>query len=233
MRLRDELGSIYKDKDFASLFSSTGQPALAPWRLALVTVFQFLENLSDRQAADAVRSRLDWKYALGLELEDAGFDFSVLSEFRSRLVEHEAEQVLLEKMLDQFKAKGLLRAGGKQRSDATHILAKVRALNRSECIIESLRAALNAIAAVDPEWLKAWVPNDWFKRYSLRVEEFRLVDGKQARVDYLEQVGRDGFELLQRVFSISSPNYLADLPIIETLRQVWLHHFWFNEGCVT
>lgn len=233
MRLRDELGAVYSDEDFSSLFSLKGQPALAPWRLALVTVFQFLENLSDRQAADAVRSRLDWKYALGLELEDAGFDFSVLSEFRGRLIEHGAEQLLLDKMLDQFKAKGLLKAGGKQRSDATHILAQVRALNRSECIAESLRAALNVLATVDPDWLKAWVPNDWFKHYSLRIEESRLVDGKQARVDYLEQVGRDGFELLQQVFSASSPSYLASLPIIETLRQVWLHHFWLDEGRIT
>ena len=233
MRLRDELGAIYRDEDFALLFSSTGQPALVPWRLALVTVFQFLENLSDRQAADAVRSRLDWKYALGLELEDAGFDFSVLSEFRSRLIEQGAEQVLLDKLLDQCKAKGLLKAGGKQRSDATHILAQVRALNRSECIVESLRAALNVIATVNPDWLKAWGPEEWFERYSFRIEESRLIKGKQARVDYLEQVGRDGFELLQRVFSVSAPEYLRVLPIMNTLRLVWLHHFWVNEGCVT
>lgn len=233
MRLRDELGIIYRDEDFAALFSLTGQPALTPWRLALVTVFQFMEGLSDRQAADAVRSRLDWKYALGLALEDPGFDFSVLSEFRSRLVDHEAEQILLDKLLEQLRDKGLLKAGGKQRSDATHILAQVRALNRSECIIESLRAALNVTATVDPAWLKAWVPEDWFERYSVRVEESRLIKGKQARVDYLEQVGRDGFELLQRVYTTRSSSYLADLPIVDTLRQVWLHHFWLNEGRVT
>ena len=92
MKLRDEFGTFYEDEDFSALFSATGQAALAPWRLALVTVFQYLENLTDRQAADAVRGRLDWKYALGLELADAGFDFSVLSEFRSRLVEGESEQ---------------------------------------------------------------------------------------------------------------------------------------------
>lgn len=233
MRLRDELGAIYADEDFKSLFPSTGQPALAPWRLALVTVFQFLEGLSDRQAADALRSRLDWKYALGLELEDSGFDFSVLSEFRARLVEHQAEQILLDKLLEHFRAKGLLKAGGKQRSDATHILAQVRALNRSECIIESLRAALNVLATADPDWLAAWVPEAWFERYSWRVEESRLIKGKQARVDYLEQVGRDGFELLGRVYAVFGHSYLAELPVIETLRHVWLHHFWLNEGNVT
>lgn len=173
------------------------------------------------------------KYALSLELDDPGFDFSVLSEFRGRLVEGEAEHVLLDKLLEHFRAKGLLKAGGKQRSDATHILAQVRALNRSECITESLRAALNIVATVDPEWLRAWVPDAWFERYSLRVEESRLIKGKQARVDYLEQVGRDGFELLGRVYVASAHSYLAELPVVETLRNVWLHHFWLNEGRVT
>jgi transposase len=86
VRLRDELGTLYEDADFAALFPARGQPALPPWRLAVVTVLQFLEGLSDRQAADAVRARIDWKYALSLELSDPGFDYSALSEFRARLV---------------------------------------------------------------------------------------------------------------------------------------------------
>ena len=86
MRIRDEIGVLYEDQMFASLYDVRGQLAIAPWRLALVTVFQFLENLSDRQAAEAVRGRIDLKYALSLNLEDAGFDFSVLCEFRARLL---------------------------------------------------------------------------------------------------------------------------------------------------
>ncbi len=85
MTMRDELGAIVEDEDFAHLFPRRGQPAMTPWRLALVTIMQFAEGLSDRQAADAVRARIDWKYALSLELDDPGFDASVLSEFRSRL----------------------------------------------------------------------------------------------------------------------------------------------------
>jgi hypothetical protein len=80
------LATIFADADFVALFPVRGQPAEAPWRLALVTVLQFVENLSDRRAADAVRARIDWKYALGLEQTDPGFDSSVLSEFRTRLV---------------------------------------------------------------------------------------------------------------------------------------------------
>jgi transposase len=87
MQLRDTMGAIYTDEAFADLFPTHGQPAFAPWRLALVTIFQFMEGLTDRQAADAVRDRLAWKYALSLELTDPGFDHTVLSEFRSRLIE--------------------------------------------------------------------------------------------------------------------------------------------------
>jgi transposase len=86
LTLRDEIGTFYQDQDFEKLFSIEGHPAISPWRLALICVMQYIEGLSDRQAAEAVRSRIDWKYALGLELTDSGFDFSVLSEFRQRLI---------------------------------------------------------------------------------------------------------------------------------------------------
>ena len=129
MRMRDELGTIYQDEAFAHLFSHTGQPAEAPWRLAMVTVMQFAEGLSDRQAAFAVSSRIDFKYALGLELTDPGFDHTVLSEFRERLVAGNSEQVLLDTMLTLFQERGWLKARGKQRTDSAHVLARIRALN--------------------------------------------------------------------------------------------------------
>jgi len=144
--MRDEFGIVWEDEDFAGLFLRRGQPALAPWRLVLVTVMQFAEGLSDRQAADAVRSRMDWKYALGLELEDPGFDFSVLSEFRSRLLEGGGEHLLLEKLLAECRNRGLLKARGKQRADSTHVLAAFKATGRLECIGQTMRAALNVLA---------------------------------------------------------------------------------------
>jgi transposase len=106
MKMRDELKIVYRDEDFTALFPKVGQPAEAPWRLTLVLIMQFMENLTDRQASDAVRGRIDWKYALGLELTDPGFDFSILSEFRSRLIEGKAEALILEKMLNLFKERG-------------------------------------------------------------------------------------------------------------------------------
>ena len=116
------LRSIYTDEAFADLFPIHGQPAFSPWRLALVTVFQFLEGLTDRQAAEAVRDRIAWKYALSLELADTGFDHSVLAEFRTRLVQAHAEQRLLELLLERCREGGWLKAGGRQRTDSTHVL---------------------------------------------------------------------------------------------------------------
>lgn len=136
--MRDELGTFYTDMDFISLFPAVGQPGKAPWQLALVTVMQFVENLTDRQAADAVRSRIDWKYALGLELKDPGFHFSVLSDFRARLIDGEAEQLLLDKILERLKARGWLKAAQRQRTDATHVMAAIRTLTRIEMVGETL-----------------------------------------------------------------------------------------------
>jgi transposase len=119
IRMRDRLGVFFTDEQFVPLFSGRGQPAFSPWRLALISIMQFVEDLSDRQAAEAVRGRIDWKYLLGLELEDAGFDYSVLSEFRQRLVEGGLEQELLDTMLTVLSEHQLLRKRGKQRTDST------------------------------------------------------------------------------------------------------------------
>jgi transposase len=107
MRIRDALGELFEDVEFAGLFAVRGRPAVSPARLALVLVLQFAEGLSDRQAADAVRGRIDWKYALGLELTDTGFDASVLSEFRGRLVAGDAAEQLLHRMLARLRERGL------------------------------------------------------------------------------------------------------------------------------
>jgi len=227
MRIRDELGTLFEDGDFEDLFSDRGQPALSPWRLALVTVLQFMENLSDRQAADAVRDRLSWKYLLGLQISDQGFDFSVLSEFRSRLVTGNAEHRLLNVMVKTLKQKGLLKARGRMRTDATHVLAAMRVMRRLECVGETLRAALNALAAVEPTWLKAQIEPDWFERYSHRIEDTRFPTSQEGRLALAETYGRDGFHLLESVYDEHSPAWLRLVPMVETLRQVWVQHFVF------
>jgi len=110
LKLRERIGTIIRDEDFVALFAKEGAPGLPPWRLALVTILQFQENLSNRQAAEAVRARIDWKYVLSLELTDEGFDFSVLSEFRARLIKGGAEEFLLDKPLDCCRTLELVKA---------------------------------------------------------------------------------------------------------------------------
>lgn len=184
---------------------------------------QFVENLSDRQAAEAVRARIDWKYALSLELSDEGFDFSVLSKFRERLIEGNAEQLLLDRMLEHFKAKQLLKARGQQRTDRTHVLAAIRVMNRLELVTETLRAALNDLATVAPEWLRTIAPAEWHTRYDLRAEQTRLPKGDKARQEYAATVGQDGFLVLQ-LLEQQRPN-LNTRERVQTLRQVWERHY--------
>jgi len=229
LRLRDTLGPLFHNPDFAHLFSHTGQPAFDPARLAVITILQFAERLSDQQAADAVRSRIDWKYLLALPLTDAGFDPSVLSEFRTRLVEDHAEYLLFDTLLSQFRAQGLLRSRGRQRSDSTHVLAAVRALNRLECVGATMRHALNALAVIVPNWLLAHSLPDWLERYGPRMEDYRLPESKDERVAFASTIGADGVTLLQAITTTDAPDWLHTIPAVQTLRQVWLQNYTWSD----
>jgi transposase len=225
MRLRDVLGPIYEDATFAALFSQRGRPAEAPWRLALVSVMQFAERLSDRKAADAVRGRIDWKYALGLALDDPGFDASVLCEFRARLLAGSAEQQLLDALLTLCRDRGWLHARGRQRTDSTHVLAAIRAHNRVEAVRETVRHALNVLAEQAPEWLLQHLQPGWAERYRSGWDDTRL-PSKQAERDVLvAQVGADGVALLDAAFADDAPPELRMLPAIQLLRKVWVQNY--------
>jgi transposase len=207
-----------------------GQPAAAPWRLALVTLFQFAEDLSDRQAADAVRARIDWKYALALDLTAPGFDHTVLSEFRSRLLDGEATSLLLDRLLERARQGGLLKAGGRQRTDSTHVVAAVRALNRLELVRETLRQTLDALAVAAPDWLRGQARPEWVERYHRRSDEYRLPKGTAARQALADQIGADGFALLLALQAPDAPPGLVAEPAVETLRRTWLQNFLQTEG---
>lgn len=226
LKIRDTLGSIYVDEDFADLFSVKGQPAQSPWRLALICVMQYMENLSDRQAADSVRGRIDWKYALSLPLEDSGFDFSALSEFRKRLIEGDSEELLLNRILEQLREKGLLKGHKRQRTDSTHILAAIRPLNRLETLGETFRAALNSLAIAAPDWLAKRLKKDWFDRYGRRVENYRLPKLDSEREALGNQMGEDGFKLLKKIYANNALEWLRLIPAVEILRQVWVQQFY-------
>jgi transposase len=232
MQMRDAFGAFYADEAFAPLFSHRGQPGAAPACLALVTVMQFAEGLSDRQAANAVRGRIDWKYALGFELTDPGFDASVLSEFRTRLIAGQAEAQLFELMLRRFREAGLLKARGQQRTDSTHVLAAIQTLNRLECVGETLRHVLNVLAVVVPDWLRGQVPPEWFDRYGRRFEEYRLPSSKPERYALAEAIGVDGFQLLHWIYAPTAPAWVRQIPVVNVLRQAWLQQFYASEDAV-
>jgi transposase len=230
LRIRDRLGSVFTDEQFVGLFPRRGRPGLSPARLVWVLVLQFAEDLTDRQAAHAVRSRIDWKYLLGLELEDPGFDFSVLSEFRDRLVEADAYQGVLDTLLTRLVEEELLTAGGKVRTDSTHVLAAVRVLNRLENVFTTVQAALEQVAETAPEWLGSWMPPAWQARYGTTLT---LPKSDTDRAELGAQIGRDGRRLWQAAldarFDAQAPGDLVDLPAMRVLRLVWVQQFLIDE----
>lgn len=231
LQLRDSLGVIYSDQQFASLFCATsGQLAYSPGQLAMVTVMQFMEGLTDRQAAESVRARIDWKYMLGLELTDVGFDYSLLSEFRSRLIRGDKSSHLLDELLRIFKSNGWVKGGGKQRTDSTHVLAAVRKLHRLEVVGETLRHSLEILATVAADWLVPQVDASWFERYSLRVEQSKLAKTKAEQSALVLTIGRDGHQLLQAIDKSESHHWLVEIESIKTLRQVWIQQYYDDHG---
>lgn len=226
IRARDELGSWYEDEDFAAVYAVRGKPGISPAQLAMVTILQFTEDLTDRQAADAVRGRLDWKYCLGLELEDEGFEFTALNGFRDRLVAGGAERVLFDRLLALLKERGVVKAGGRQRTDSTHVLARIRDLNRLELAGETVRAALEALAAAAPGWLAGVIDASWQRVYGQRIDDLRLPDSETARRELAVQYGKDGNYLLERVHGPGAPGWLAELPAVQALRRIWIQQYY-------
>jgi transposase len=226
VEIRDRLGQWLADEDFAAAFGIRGRPGWPPSRLALVTVLQRAEKLTDRLAAEAVRARLDWKYLLGLPVDDPGFDHTVLAEFRGKVAEAGLEQVALDALLGKLAGDGLVKAGGKQRTDSTHVVAAVAALNRLELAGESVRAAVEALAAAHPGWLaqRICVP-DWTGRYGTPLTSWRP-PASQARQDELAiAYARDGYALLEAVYAASSPAWLRELPAVDVLRRVLVQNY--------
>ena len=232
IRIRDELGSWYEDADFAAAYPVRGKPGISPAQLAMVTVLQFCENLTDRQAADEARGRVDWKYCLGLELADEGFDASVLTGFRERLAEGGAERVIFDRLLDLARQRGLVKAGGRQRTDSTHVLARIRDLNRLELAGETVRAALEALAAAAPGWLATVIDSSWQRVYGQRIDDLRLPDSDTARRELAVQYGKDGYYLLEQVHGPGAPGWLAELPAVQVLRRIWIQQYYRDGGKV-
>jgi transposase len=224
--IRDRLGQWLADEAFAAAFGTRGKPGWSPSRLALVTVLQRAENLPDRLAAEAVRTRIDWQYLLGLPLDDPGFDPTVLVEFRARVADAGLEQVVLDALLERLVSAGLVKAGGKQRTDSTHVIAAVAALNRLELVGESVRAALEALAAAHPDWLeqRVCVP-DFARRYGAPMTSWHPPVSQAKRDELAVAYARDGYALLEAVYDGSAPAWLREVPAIDVLRRVLVQNY--------
>jgi transposase len=232
IRLRDTLGCVFSDELFAEAFPRRGRLAVSPGALAMVSVMQYAEGMSDRQAAEAVRARMDWKYLLGLELDDPGFDHTVLGDFRARLLEHGMEERVVEAVLEAAAQRGLLRRGGRQRTDSTQVVGDVRQLNRMEFVGETLRAALEALAVAAPDWLEgvlACRESDWLRHYGERIDSWHYPLATADRTAWSQQVGGDGFFLLQAIWHPAAPDWLRRLPAVETLRRARVEQYHRDE----
>ena len=201
MRLRDELGPIYTDEELAELYPEKGQPGHNPWRLALVTVMPYVENLTDRQAADAVRGRIDGG----------------------------KEAVLLEKMLSQLASSDLLNGKQTQRTDATHVIAKIRSMNRLEMVGETVRRVLNDLAIVAPEWLREHVQPQWVERYGRRFDAHRLPKSKEERQALAKEIGQNGYLIMTAAYEENIPAEVQDLTSLEILRCIWVQQYYLVE----
>jgi transposase len=226
VQVRDHLGEWLHDEEFAATFGTRGRPGWSPSRLALVTVLQRAENLTDRQASEAVRTRIDWQYLLELPLDDPGFDHTVLAEFRARVADAKLEQAALDALLERLASAGLVKAGGKQRTDSTHVVVAVAALNRLELAGESVRAAVEALAAAHPDWLEQRIcVSDWARRYGTPMTSWRPPASKAKQDELAIAYARDGYALLEAVYDESSPAWLRELPAADVLRRVLLQNY--------
>jgi transposase len=223
----DHLADLLDDAQFAALYDTTGRAALSPALLALVTLFQFMENIPDREAAEQVVVRLDWKYALHLPLDDAGFDFSCLCYFRRRLLEHAQERLVFEQILGKIQALGFVKKRGKQRTDSLAVLGAVRQLSALETVTETLRLAVRALVQVAPEWVTREVPASFVAQYAHSRSDYRL--SADERTAALQQVGQDGVWLLERL-AATAPAALRDLEALHVLRTVWDQRYERVEG---
>ncbi len=226
MRIRDELGEVYADERFTAAFGVRGRPGISPGQLMMASVLQFSQNLTDQQAAEAVRDRITWKYALGLELDDEGFDASVFSEFRSRLVAGDLTRLALDALLERLGVLGLVKAGGRARTDSTHVLGAIRALNRLELAGETLRAALEALAVAAPQWLTGVIDASWQDIYGARIDNLHLPESQTKREELMVGYGRDGYHLLDQIHAPNAPGWLVELPAVQALRRIWVQQFY-------
>jgi len=222
-QIGDRFNELFPDESaFEALHDTTGRGVIPRLLLALVTVFQMLEEVPDRLAAELVVSRMDWKYALHLPLTYTGFHFTNLNHFRTLLLANHQERRFFDELIAKLRDAGLIKKRGKTRTDSTHILALVQRLSQLELVTESLRVALEAATETDGVWVEQVVPAAFQETYSQRQWEYGL---SQAEIQSkLLQAGKDGFWFLAQVDK-SAPLTVRQLPAVAVLRTVLAQQF--------
>jgi transposase len=216
-----EASRFFCFQDFVALYAAIGRGAICPIVLSLVTIFQYLENLPDREAAKQARLRIDWKYALHQPLAWLGFHYSDLCHFRQRLLAHGQERLVFEQVLQWVQQHGLIRKGGRQRTDSSHLLGAVERLSRLELAWETLRLALRALQQAAPIWYAPTIPAACHDVYAERHSDWRLTAEEVPPA--LQRAGADGYWLLDRL--AAAPEVAQQLPEVTTLRTVWDQQF--------
>jgi transposase len=214
----DHLPDIIQDEQFEDMYDPIGRDAVWPSVLGMVTIFQFQENLPDREAAEMVATRLDWKYALHLPLDYSGFDYSCLCYFRQRLLKHQQEALVFDTILNRVKALGFIKKRGKQRTDSLAVIGAVRQLTRLELVTETLRLAVRALQAADPAWVEGMVPASFLETYAHTRPDYQLTEAERKAA--IQQTGQAGFWLLDQL-DASGSETLRALAEVTTLRTVW------------
>jgi len=224
----DHLADLLDDAQFTDLYEPTGRAALSPSLLALVTLFQFVEDLPDREAAAQVVVRVDWKSALHLPLDYAGFDYSCLCYFRQRLLAHAQERLVFDTLLGKIQALGFIKKRGKHRTDSLAVLGAVRQLSALETVGETLRLAVRALLERAAAWTAQAVPASFQEQYLHLRPDYRLTTAEQAAL--FLQVGQDGYWLLDRL--AAAPAGVRDLAPLKVLQTVWTQRYERADGPV-
>jgi transposase len=206
------------DDQFTELYAEEGRPGINPVVLSLVTVFQFLEKLPDRAAAQMAVMRMDWKYALRQPLDWAGFHFSDLCNFRKRLLAHGQESLIFEQVLAYLRERGLVSGGGRQRTDATHILGAVKQMSDAEVVREAVRLAISALISRDAPWVMQNIPASFIKNYSRAMPNYRMTHKELG--EFIQETGEEARWLLDQVALHASID-LQRLPDLLQLGQIW------------
>lgn len=225
MWVRDRLDGLWCDEDLAGWYPRDGRPGLSPAQLATVCALQFLLDLSDRQAAEAVRCRIDFKYAPAMELDDPGFHHSVPADFRERLIKGDRADRLLDLALVRLKEVGLVRERSTQRTDSTHVLAAVRDLTRLELVTEAVRAALEEVARTASHLLAGVADEDWGRRCGRKVRPGKNPTRPKARI---LAAGEDACRLLERLHRSGSG--CRPGPHAEALQQIVVTYYYRDEA---